>query len=130
MNKLTIYTNELLGMLSNYLSLKFGKKIQVKVEKNIEFGYWEETFPIIVFYYEEEIEMLGYQAIGKVKLSDTEVKEILNDMLKDKDYQVREIIYNAEIINSNHFYPQNQDNILFSGIEIILSENQKQLRKR
>ena len=35
MNKLTIYTNELLGILSNYLSLKFGKKIQVKVEKNI-----------------------------------------------------------------------------------------------
>jgi hypothetical protein len=127
---LVLNTKEFLGAMSDYISLKNNKPIKVKESHSIGyFGYHEERQAEIKIYYEETIDILGHQAVKTVELSKEDLKQILDDLLKEKGYYVQKISYQSGI-HTTGYYRDEHEEAYFSGVELQLGILKKELKKK
>lgn len=127
--KLEITTQELLGMLSNYFTLKLEKPINVKESHSISYeGYYEDKVSKVEIFYEETIEILGHTATKTTTLSKDEIKSILNELIDNEKYTIDSLYYNASI-ETKGYYRDEYEQAVFNGITLNIKEKQKTLRK-
>jgi len=130
---LEISKKDFLGMLSNYFTLKNNKVIQVKEKHRLVQGsYGCDSTVSVEIYYEEEKEILGYNAIKTTTLSKEEIQEILKELLDREDYIVDSLMYKTrtEYRSGNGMYEPSYEVAVFDGVKINIIEKENQLRRR
>ncbi len=127
--KLTIGRQELLGALSDYLTLQNNKPIKVKESHSIDYvGFYEERDVTVTIQYEESIELLGHTATKTVQMSKDDIKDIFNKLLEDKGYGVQKLNYKTGF-RTVGYYMDEREEAHFEGVELELVQIQKQLKK-
>ena len=124
--KLEISVQELLGMLSNYFTLKHEKPIQVKEKHCIYTDDRGDKNLKVEIYYEEQIEILGHTATKTTTLSKEEVREILTELMDNNNYSIESLNYDADIQLKGYY---EYEEAVFKGVTLQLKEQQKKLRK-
>lgn len=128
--KLIMGKEDILNALSDYLTIQKNKPIKVKEKHHITYeGYYEEEKLVVSIYYDETIEIMGHQATRTVEMKKEDIKEILNDILKEKGYYVQKINYQTEI-HSGYCYPGETEEPSFNGVELSIGTIQKVHEKK
>ena len=126
---LEINSNEFIGLLNNYLSNKYGKKINVQTKSEFIPGDrpWESDYYHTEFYYQEEIPILNYKAKGTTYISDEEIKSIIRELIKVDGYEIINISINTRR-EYHECYLSDWYETEFKGVTIDLKSREKKLK--
>lgn len=126
--------NELLKILSNYLTIEKGKKIDVKEKhafKKDNTSYGDNKEVEVVIYYEETIDILGHKAVKRTILLKEEIEEILNKLLQKDNYKIKELELitkvnrNFDVRERDYYYSPD-----FEGAKINIDQLSKTKQKK
>ena len=125
--KVVIKKEELLSALSDYYSKKYNNNIKVKVNVVTDYyGYYEEKKADVIFYYDEQMEVLGHKFTKSVEISKDDIKRIINTDLASKGFEIESIHYNAGI-STFEYFNQVYEDAYFIGIELQIIKKEKDM---
>lgn len=126
--EMEIGKDELLGILNNYYLRKFNKKVNVKVEIEKEYDYYEDEYFVAKLYYNDSIELLGHKATRKVNISDAEIIDALNELLIHENYEVDYIVRNLEEKTVGKYKDEHTESV-FAGIKLSIRKKHILVKK-
>lgn len=125
--KLDIGKEELLGILSDYYSKMFNRKIEAKEKHNITYtGIYDDKTAEVTLYYEEEISILGHKAKKTTNISREQIENIINELIREQEIVIDRLEYNSGVGFEGFGYAE-QETAYFDGITLSLRDKQKTL---
>lgn len=127
--KVKLTKDEIIILIKQYYKEALNKDVDVEITASKDYtGIYESRVCKTKITIKEKINILGKEIVAEYVINDDDIYRIFNDLLKDSNYIIDSLNYNAGI-RSTGFY--DYEEAYFDGVTLtLINKNKMMIRER